>query len=79
MSEQSNDGGPAFPLSYSTAEYHTGNINAGMSLRDWFAGQALQGAMASWDGEGEWRASDMATLCWNRADAMLATRNLQPA
>ena len=30
------DGGPAFP-----AKSHTGVICYGMSLRDWFAGQAL--------------------------------------
>ena len=32
MSEQINDGGPAFPAPYN-------NDGVGMSLRDWFAGQ----------------------------------------
>lgn len=35
-----NDGGPAFPVPYSTTQ-------DGMSLRDWLAGQALQGILAS--------------------------------
>ncbi len=48
------DGGPAFPCSIQelTKEPHEfGNTRSrtvdhpGMSLRDWFAGQALQGAM----------------------------------
>ena len=44
-----NDGGPAFPqpqfedLNYSEA---WGRGMGGMSLRDWFAGQALQGMLA---------------------------------
>jgi hypothetical protein len=44
-----NDGGPAFPMP------HVCNVNngtmewgeTGMSLRDWFAGQALTGALAN--------------------------------
>jgi hypothetical protein len=53
-----NDGGPAFPGEEGTSGY--GNqkmtqgpngpewtsLNQGMSLRDWFAGQALAGMMA---------------------------------
>ena len=38
-----NDGGPAFPRS---ASQHSGP-QEGMSLRDWFAGKALEGIMAS--------------------------------
>ena len=34
MSTKINDGGPAFPVAFSTAEYHTGNVNQGMTLRD---------------------------------------------
>jgi hypothetical protein len=45
--EQINDGGPAFPV---PDIYHpNGQIEygaAGMSLRDWFAGQALAGMIA---------------------------------
>jgi len=45
-----NDGGPAFPVpmlpgeSWDSEKY--GNPN-GMSMRDWFAGMALQGLLAS--------------------------------
>lgn len=44
-----NDGGPAFPESAS-GPYPNGEIvmgRPGMSLRDWFAGQALAGLLAS--------------------------------
>lgn len=42
--ESSKDGGPAFPVDPST------RVNApGMSLRDWFAGMALQGSLANND------------------------------
>lgn len=38
-----NDGGMAFPMAYACeSEKHRG-----MSLRDWFAGQALSGLLAS--------------------------------
>jgi len=42
MSEETNDGGTAFP---STDAY--GFVSVGLSLRDWFAGQALQGLLAA--------------------------------
>lgn len=46
-----NDGGPAFPVPASDArnvfDEPDGNKHKpGMSLRDWFAGQALQGCLA---------------------------------
>lgn len=47
-----NDGGPAFPVCYQHNDVETGEIevsaaNWGMSLRDWFAGQALAGILAN--------------------------------
>jgi hypothetical protein len=46
MTNKMNDGGRAFP----GAEYvspHEGNVlHSGMSLRDWFAGQALSGMLS---------------------------------
>ncbi len=45
--EQINDGGPAFPVA--DTHYPNGQIQYGcngMSLRDWFAGQALAGLCA---------------------------------
>lgn len=61
-----NDGGPAFPVPYN-------HEAAGMSLRDWFAGQALAGLLAARRSEGtngEWRAQ----MAYQQADAMLAAR-----
>ena len=52
------DGGRAFPNS---------NYENGMSLRDWFAGQALAD-LAATDSE------DVALECYQIADAMLAHR-----
>jgi len=72
------DGGPAFPVEFSTAGWHSGNVNVGMSLRDWFAGQALAGMMGShalpdhpqyWD----W-LSGVAVTPYRIADKMLTER-----
>ena len=45
-----NDGGPAFPRPNSTDEHsqpcNVSYAEDGMSLRDWFAGKALQGILA---------------------------------
>lgn len=45
----------------------------GMTLRDWFAGQALAGSCAHPDSEG-WKDADVAEQCYRVADAMLTTR-----
>lgn len=67
-----NDGGPAFP---STVQYDGRNICdiPGMSLRDWFAGQALAGLLASQDRAT--RIQDNVTQAFAVADAMLAVRS----
>lgn len=41
MSENPNDGGPAFPTDHSSDPEYT-NMQGGMSLRDHFAGLAMQ-------------------------------------
>lgn len=71
MNTPNNDGGPAFPA---FSEDH-GNIPtwSGMSLRDWFAGIALQGMLAH-DGEKEVRLF----RAYEIAEAMIAERNLRP-
>jgi len=79
---ETKDGGPAFPAE---GGYDSGlHPNPGMSLRDWFAGQALAGL-------GEWTPNldDGSQLDWTsmvavrihraewayaQADAMLAAR-----
>ena len=65
-----DDGGPAYPVSLETACSRT--TYPGMTLRDWFAGQALAG-MASTPGD----IYDMQKFCeytYDIADAMLAAR-----
>ena len=77
--EQVNDGGAAFPvqaLSLHTGEYVDGAT--GMSLRDYFAVQALMGMIAFPDNEGRasvdvW-AKELSEHAYKYADAMLAER-----
>lgn len=73
----SEDGGPAFPLQLTVAsgmggiiELKEKNQNAGMSLRDWFAGQALAGMLRGIGAPPEAMAQDAYLL----ADAILAAR-----
>lgn len=75
-----DDGGPAFPHSYATpsgpAAY---DDHGGMTLRDWFAGQAMS-ALAEGAGNAlvEGRAHDVirliAGLSYRIADAMVEER-----
>ena len=41
MTQKINTGGPAFPIAVGDHEY----VADGMTLRDWFAGQALTGTL----------------------------------
>ena len=61
---QINDGGPAFPSDRFGER--------GMSLRDWFAGQALAGLIACPNTSGG--EKDFARNAYKLADAMLAER-----
>jgi hypothetical protein len=75
MSTTPNDGGPAFPfgqISETTGQPINGCYHSGMSLRDWFAGQALQGILASPDTVGS--QPSIAGYAYQFADAMLAER-----
>lgn len=60
------DGGAAFPVA--TID---GFSQDGMSLRDWFAGQALAGMMAR---HGITSPDDVAQASYRIADAMIAAR-----
>lgn len=65
-----NDGGPAFPSAWGM------DGDKGMSLRDWFAGMALQGFSAampqdSFERDNQHRYAEDAYVL---ADAMLAAR-----
>jgi hypothetical protein len=73
MSEKINDGGPAFPV---VAENGLGHIAGGMTLRDWFAGQALAAWPFTWPPgmTPAERSADAAARAYVIADAMLAER-----
>jgi hypothetical protein len=60
---------PAFPVS--TID---GFTQDGMTLRDWFAGQALAGLLAHPDSNIQWIADYGAGRAYKMADAMLAER-----
>lgn len=73
-----DDGGPAFPVAghcVDASGAYCGDVvnSKGLSLRDWFAGQALRGQahrLAS-----PWEHRDiLAKDCYDIADAMLAAR-----
>lgn len=74
-----NDGGPAFPMALNETTSSCSPV--GMSLRDWFAGMALQGIMAN----GDWSKSpnretfeaSYSKYAYDYADAMLAEREKQ--
>ncbi len=63
-----NDGGPAFPVDTST----NFPANDGMSLRDWFAGQAL--ASQTYDGPPSGNQKALAAWAYKVSDAMLDER-----
>ncbi|WP_028752718.1 hypothetical protein [Rhizobium leucaenae] len=65
-----DDGGAAFPVPYGNSAY-------GMSLRDYFAGQALSGQLSfsPHDSFDKYHQPDeVAAACYRFADAMLAAR-----
>ena len=63
--KEKNDGGPAFPSD------RAGQV--GMSLRDWFAGKALEGQAHRFDHPHNHREL-LAKDCYEIADAMLKER-----
>jgi hypothetical protein len=85
MSDKVDDGGPAFPFAVQR-DFHA--AETGMTLRDWFAGRALQGLIAKTpliDREGvngkqmtqheiNQLRDDFAESAYFYADAMLAAR-----
>jgi hypothetical protein len=67
------DGGPAFPNLRRPVDMNTSEAisEGGMSLRDWFAGQALQGYLI---GREAYNVMNAAKLSYEAADAMLKAR-----
>ncbi len=68
--EHDDKGGSAFPTAWGNPE-HGGDYVPGMSLRDWFAGQALAGLLSGGMG---CRADMLHSEPYRIADAMLAAR-----
>ncbi|MDP0496377.1 MAG: hypothetical protein Q7Q73_09230 [Verrucomicrobiota bacterium JB024] len=71
MSEQIDDGGPAFPGGSYPEHPHAPN---GMTLRDYFAAKAMQGICAHPD-NWELLGANMANEAYIIADQMLAARD----
>jgi len=73
-----DDGGPAFPRSGTFKDYcrdeFVDSPYSGMSLRDWFAGQALAGLLACPNNSADVTIIMMAS--YQVADAMLQARKL---
>ncbi|MCK9549179.1 hypothetical protein [Aquamicrobium sp.] len=71
-----DDGGPAFPTEQGHCPDGTWNqsFEPGMSLRDWFAGQALAGMLT---GQNVWHGDSprlIAVQAYEIADRMIAER-----
>ena len=74
MSAQ-NDGGPAFPMPETERNFY----ERGMSLRDWFAGHAMQSMLHSEIGKSGWATvHGVAADAYKVADAMLKAREVKP-
>jgi hypothetical protein len=75
-----NDGGPAFPRQDERlGEVGLREGSDGMTLRDWFAGQALAACVQTHN-EGFFDGGDkaIAECAYDLADAMLAAREVKP-
>jgi len=58
----------------------THHVNEGMELRDWFAGQALNGELACQDNSSFWQdiyIGRLAARCYLIADAMIKAREVK--
>ena len=66
-----NDGGPAFSRSATDVSFG----QKGMSLRDYFAGQALIGYLSS-PGDSVVSYTECASIAYMQADAMLKAREV---
>jgi hypothetical protein len=76
-----NDGGPAFPCVYYSEPIGSIGpqltVKGGISMRDYFAGKALQGLMSKVKPEAHWE-DYRAKWSYEAADAMLKAREAKP-
>ena len=75
MTKQIEDGGPAHPHPVRNEQCEW-DVATGMTLRDYFAGQALMGLLAS-PGEPpatDWPSKRIAEMAYFQADAMIEAR-----
>ena len=76
MANLKPDGGPAFPKPFSTDEHkdqcNVGYEEQGMSLRDYFAGQAMAGLLAEHAGA---KSERIAGYSYELADEMIEARD----
>ena len=78
------DGGAAFPHRITIISQHGGAehqehlVHDGMSLRDWFAGMALQGLLSHSCNKDIpiWKAKDAVVRAYEMADAMIKERGV---
>jgi hypothetical protein len=75
------NGGSAFPYRYEIDEHQLGGLykrmvyhDEGMTLRDYFAGQTLQGLIANFAAHEMVMPNDVAMIAYRIADAMIAER-----
>lgn len=75
MPKMFDDGGAAFPIRQVDGVHPT---EFGMSLRDWFAGMAMQGILSGTSGNIELWVDEIAKVtaaqAYRRADAMIAEK-----
>lgn len=72
MTKRIDDGGPAFPSG--DCAWEGAPYEPGMSVRDWFAGQALGGiCSATRDADYRW-CDSYADMAYSLADAMIKRR-----
>jgi len=69
-----NDGGSAFPFNECNSDGSHYHSHPGASLRDWFAGQALNGMLSR---DCDFFPGDLAKRVYAIADAMLAARSVE--
>ncbi len=77
MSRFPEDGGPAFPVRKGDhawcVEKEACRLSEGLTLRDWFAGEALKGFCAS-DQYSARPTDELADYAYTQADAMIVRR-----